>query len=361
MNALYLCNDFAICAETEPIGSMKMPTRPRIAIIGCGAVAEQRYVPALRSRKWIPTALVDPSAERRHIVAKAVGARAAEGVRPVEIIDAFDAAIAALPHALHEPLCVELLRAGKHVFVEKPMAATSAECAVMNRAAAEGNAKLAVGLLRRQSSAGQWLKEALDAGVLGAPRRFTIRDGYEYAWPLATDSMWRREAAGGGVLIDTGAHTMDQVVWWFGQPDEVEYFDDSDGGVEADCLIKLRWRSGLEGEVELSRTRTLTNSLVLTCEKAKLQLSTGGNEVRILEGDVEFSSPRVGRPPFPMMGSEGFFIRQLEAFEAYIRGEPSVIASGIDGAQSVALIERCYASRRRLDLPWIAYASVEAA
>lgn len=335
--------------------------RPRIAIVGCGAVAEQRYVPALRRRKWIPAALIDPSPERRRAVARAFGITAIEAERAADVLDAFDVAIAALPHALHAPLCIEMLRAGKHVFVEKPMAETKAECDAMNEAAAAGHAKIAVALLRRQSDAGRWLKQALDAGALGAPLHFSIRDGYEYTWPLATDSMWRAETSGGGVLIDTGAHTLDQIVWWFGEPDEVAYFDDADGGVEADCLIKLRWRSGLSGEVELSRTRTLSNALVLTCEKAKLRLSTGANDLRILDGAADFTSPSVGKPPFPMMASDGFFVRQLAAFEAYIRGEDSAIATGIDGARSVSLIERCYSMRWKLDLPWIAYASAKVA
>lgn len=227
---------------------------PRIAIVGCGAAAEQRYVPALKQCGWLPTVLIDTSAERRFAVAALFGCAPVECEDAMAAADAFDVAIVATPHVLHERLCVDLLRAGKHVFVEKPMAHTKAACAAINCAATETGVKVAVGLFCRQAVAGRWLKEALQANAFGRICRFEISEGHEYVWPLTTDLMWRKEQAGGGVLIDTGAHTMDQVVWWFGEPDEIEYFDDADGGVEANAIARMRWMSGLSGEIELSRT-----------------------------------------------------------------------------------------------------------
>ncbi len=327
--------------------------RPRLALLGCGAVTEKRYALSLVAQKWTPTVLIDPSTERRRVLAEALGAKPVEAARASDVLDEFDAVIAALPHALHEPLCVELLRAGKHVLVEKPMAPTSTACAAMSQAAADGGAKLAIALQRRQSKAGQWLKEALEAGALGKPQRFVISDGSEYAWPLASDFAWRKESAGGGVLIDTGAHVMDQVIWWFGVPDSFEYYDDSDGGVEAEALVKLRWASGLRGVVELTRTRPVSNMVTLHTDKAKVQLPTVGDELRVT--GAKFSSRKLGKPPFPEASSQDFFDRQLVEFECFLRGETAVMASGDEGARSVALMERCYASRRRLDHPWLAY------
>jgi predicted dehydrogenase len=331
--------------------------RPRLALLGCGAVTEKRYALSLAAQQWTPAVLIDPSAERRRVLAEALGAKPVEAARAADVLDEFDAVIAALPHALHQPLCVELLRAGKHVLVEKPMAHTSAACAAMNQAAADGGAKLAVALQRRQSKAGQWLKEALGAGALGKPQRFVIHDGSEYAWPLASDFAWRKESAGGGVLIDTGAHVMDQVIWWFGEPESFEYYDDSDGGVEAEALVNLRWASGLEGLVELTRTRPVSNMVTLHTDKAKVQLPTVGEELRV--SGAKYASPKLGRPPFPAASSQVFFDRQLVEFERLLRGEPAVMASGEEGARSVELMERCYASRRRLDHPWLAYSSKE--
>lgn len=344
--------------EFRPASSAQaiMESFPRLAIVGCGAVVEQRHIPVLEQLGWAPAALIDPSAERRRAIAALLKVPPAESEEVLALTDLFDTAIVATPQGLHERICVELLRAGKHVLVEKPMAHTEAACAAMNRAAAQGGAKLAVALFRRQAAAGRWLKEALQAGAFGTVRRFKIDEGYEYNWPLTTDSMWRKEQAGGGVLMDTGAHTMDLVIWWFGEPDDVEYFDDADGGVEANALVRMRWASGLTGEVELSRTRTASNSVTLECEKGTLTLSASGNNlVPSSRAMLAFKSPEFKRPPFRATNWMEMFRAQLIHFSAYIRGQPAHVVPGEEAARSVALMERCYAVHERLERPWIHY------
>lgn len=329
---------------------------PRIAIVGCGAVVEQRYVPILNQLGWIPTALIDTSVDRRRSVAALLHSTPAESGEAIAVADAFDAAIVAAPQALHERICVDLLRAGKHVFVEKPMAHTMAACNSMNSAATHSGAKLAVALFCRQAKAGRWLKEALQAGAFDKLLRFKIDQGYEYNWPLTTDSMWRKEQSGGGALLDTGAHTMDQIIWWFGEPDEIEYFDDADGGVEADALVRMRWKSGLQGEVELSRTRTTSNALVLETKKGVLTLSMWGSKLEATSAAMlAFDSKELHKPPFQPETWMDLFRAQLVQFDAYARGQPARVVSGHEATRSIALIERCYAARKRLERPWIHY------
>jgi predicted dehydrogenase len=328
---------------------------PRIAIVGCGAVVEQRYAPTLKRLKLEPAAIFDTLAERRRSVGMLFGTRPVEAERASAALDAFDAAIVAVPHALHESLCVELLCAGKHVLVEKPMALTAISCRAMNRAADESDTKIAVALMRRQAHGGRWLKEAIDAQVFGRLDRFTIREGYPGGWPFATDSMWRKEQAGGGVLFDTGSHTFDQIVWWFGMPNAVEYFDDADNGVEANCLVRMGWSSGLKGEIELTRTRLLSNLLKLETEKGVLSLPMNGNAPTGSREMLGYRATKVGAPPFKPGGWSEFFRDQLEQFLAYVSGKPANVVTGKEAVQSIELIERCYAVRQRLEKPWIHY------
>jgi predicted dehydrogenase len=159
------------------------------------------------------------------------------------------------------------------------------------------------------------------------------------------------------VLIDTGSHTLDQVVWWFGEPSDVEYFDDADGGVEANCHARMRWRSGFEGEVELTRTRVLPNNFTLETDKGRLTLAVSGGGLKGSLGMLDYRSARFGRPPFRANDAFDQFRNQLVQFQGHVRGERANVVSGEDAARSVALIERCYAVRRRLELPWIYYTS----
>jgi predicted dehydrogenase len=328
----------------------------RIAIVGCGPVVAQRYIPSLKKLKWIPTALFDTSAERRRPIAAMLGTRPVEADHPSSALDSFDAAIVEAPLALHAERCVELLQAGKHVLVEKPMATTGAACAEINRAAIEGRARIAVALMRRYAPGARWLKEAIDASALGRLKRFVMREGYDN-WPLLTECMWRRQNAGGGALSDAGAHALDQIMWWFGAPSAVEYWDDVDGddGVEANCLVRMGWPSGLEGEIELSRSRLLSNRLTIETEKGALSLATSGNLIESPGEAIGDGSSRMVTPRFKTINWSDLFQEQLVQFRAYAAGQPAIVVTGEEAAQSVDLIQRCYAARRPLDLPWIQY------
>lgn len=327
----------------------------RLAIVGCGAVVEQSHAPALRKLNWTPSLLIDPSAERRRAVRRLFSGAIAECEDLKSTPTAFDAALVAVPHAFHAPICKLLLSDNKHVLIEKPLAAKAEETAEITSAIRASEGKLAVALMRRQTKASRWLKSALDAKAFGRVHRFKIREGYEYNWPLTTDSMWRLRQAGGGVLIDTGAHTLDQVVWWFGEPEHVDYFDDSAGGVEADCLIRMTWDSGLEGEIELSRTRRLSNTVSIFTDAGSLTVACLGNEI---EGDpaaLKHCAAEIGSPQFGLQSVDKIFQAQLKEFAAYARGDVANVVTADEAALSVALIERCYTLRQRLNLPWLPY------
>ena len=95
------------------------------------------------------------------------------------------------------------------------MALNADECDAMIEAARQSGAILAVGIMRRFLPSYQFVKALIDDGYLGTINSFDIREGFVYNWPVASDFFFRKETAGGGVLVDTGAYTMDTVQWWF--------------------------------------------------------------------------------------------------------------------------------------------------
>ena len=333
--------------------STNLQTPLRLNIIGCGAAAEQGHLRALAALKIRPTLLVDKNIERAQALAWEFGALHASGDYESHI-GAFDAAIVALPHHLHARVCIDLLRRGVHVLVEKPMALTRTECEAMVTAAREGKAVLAVGLVRRFLHARQWLKAALDAEALGPIESFDFREGVVYDWPVASDFFLRKEAAGGGVLIDTGAHTLDSLLWWLGDVASFEYYDDGYGGVEADCELHLTLASGAEGVIELSRTRNLRNTAVLRGQRGEIEISLQSNQLtarpkRILgQRHCGLSGNRL-----PQQSRQERFALQIKDWLRAIETRETPLVSGVEAARSVALIEACYERRQLLELPWV--------
>src|SRR5688500_11678286 len=118
----------------------------RLAVLGCGAVAQIHHLPAISASEPAEAAVVvDADAERARTVAGRFGV-SESATDYHQVLDRIEAAVIALPNSLHAPVAVDLLRRGVHVLVEKPMALSGREAGEMIAAAEAGGAVLAVGL-----------------------------------------------------------------------------------------------------------------------------------------------------------------------------------------------------------------------
>lgn len=344
----------------QPLLSASDVNELRIAVIGCGAVTAEAHLPVASGTPGVRvTLLVDRNVSRADALARQFGVPRASADYEAAFDEA-DAAIVALPHSLHAPVCVDLLQRGLHVLVEKPMALTGAECDAMIAAARKSGAVLAVGLMRRFLTSYQFVHQALRSGVLGYVRRFDVREGSIYNWPVASDFFFRKETAGGGVLVDTGAHTLDTVLWWLGDVRSLEYFDDNYGGVEADCLLRLELEGGATGVVELSRTRKLRNTAIIEGDRARLEVDWVQARLTPRDGDVLLHGSVK-----PALASSAPIDGYLEGMAASFGDWIDAIRSGREPAvpggearRSVALIENCYRQRQPLEQPWAACRAV---
>jgi predicted dehydrogenase len=121
----------------------------RIGVIGAGRIAQVAHLPAIEKASGVTlVGISDPSPT----LASGVAAR--YGVTPFTETEALlaqdiDAVIIATPDRLHHPLGMLALGAGKHVLMEKPLAATSAEAQALAAAAAAKNLTLQTGAMKR--------------------------------------------------------------------------------------------------------------------------------------------------------------------------------------------------------------------
>jgi len=334
-------------------------SKVRLAVVGCGAVAQIHHVPAIAASGRVEAAvLVDADEKRARDLAQRYGVpEVATDYR--ELPGQVEGAVVALPNSLHAPVSIELLRRGVHVLVEKPMAMTVAECDAMIEAARAGRAVLAVGLDFRFFESSLFVRDLLRDGLLGEIRRFDLRQGVIPRWPFATDFLLKKEMAGGGVLADFGVHVLDLLLWWLGDLTATGYRDDALGGVESDCEMTLTTASGLAGQVEISRTRNLRNTCVFEGSRARLEvgiwdsdpevrLSIAGSEVA-LAGHARRAAEKGLNSGLNFLDT---FIRQIDDFARAIRGRGVPFVPGSEGRRSLALIESCYAQHRFLELPW---------
>jgi len=325
----------------------------RVGVIGAGAAAEGIHLPALARTPGIETvAVVDPSAERLEYVRRKFGVPA--GYRHHhELIPHVDAAIVGIPHQYHAAVTIDLLDAGVHVLVEKPMALSTAECDAMIAASTRSGACLAVGLLRRFAPTLRYTKDAIDSGMLGSIKSFDMREGMVFRWPVKSAAMFSPQC--GGVLADIGIHVLDLLLWWFGDIAAVEYWDDAAGGVEADAVLNLEMTGGITGRAELSRTRDLRNSCVIHGDRGTLEVGTKTDSTIRLT-PARGHAALLGRAAMPDQQPPSnlgdLFAWQMADFVRAIetRGMPAV--PGSEARRSVAALEACYRRRQPLVFPF---------
>jgi predicted dehydrogenase len=113
---------------------------------------------------------------------------------------------------------VRVARAGKPVYVEKPMARTALECEDMISACEEAGVGLFVAYYRRAMPRFVTVKELLDSGRIGQLRSVSIRNERPAPVGEADQEGWRvdPEISGGGHFVDLGSHILDLLDWLLG-------------------------------------------------------------------------------------------------------------------------------------------------
>lgn len=324
---------------------------PRIAIIGCGAIAEMFYLPALAKHPAIleNLILVDRNEERVQQLAKEFNARNYLLDHRDVLSKGVDGVIIATPSHLHYPIAMDFIAEGIHILCEKPLTETADRAREMVVKAQETGAIILTNYQRRLYASYKKVKKLLAEGTLGEPLSIHYSEGDKYKWPIVSRSRFNTEVSSRGVLLDRGAHVLDLICWWMGEkPKLISSQNDSFGGCEAVAHVQFEHKRCV-GEVKLSLLGKLPCVFKIKCE--------GGT----IEGDVfDFQSvilTRSGRKKRLKLESEekyytDFGYTMTTNFSDIISKGEKPLVSGADVLDSVEFIDECYEAASRFDMPW---------
>ena len=125
-----------------------------------------------------------------------------------------------LPTYLHAEYTIEMLKAGKHVMCEKPMALSSATCSEMIRTAEAEGKKLMIGQCLRFEPLYLCLKEFVDTKVFGKVN-YAFFDRISSIPKWGYEDWFRSTRHSGGCALDLHIHDVDMIRFLFGDPDSV--------------------------------------------------------------------------------------------------------------------------------------------
>ena len=338
--------------EPEPRRDSSLPqSHAAVAVIGCGAIARAAHVPALAKHPEVRNrlVLVDRDLDRANALAREFGiARTAADYR--DALPAVQGAVIALPHHLHFPVALDCLRAGVHVLCEKPLAGSAAEAAQLVAASEQAGVALAVNQARRLFPPSEAAHRLVQEGAIGTLRFIGYYDGAKYDWPTASGFAFGLQGGGKGVLLDIGAHVLDLICWWLGhQPRVTDYVDDSVGGSEAVAKVALLDGTA-RGEVHLSWLAKLENGF-------RIEGDVGTIIGNLYDWEtLQLASPS-GRRKSISLKTRVRSIKDIsslvvENFLGVVEKREAPLVPGRDVVPSIALIEECYARRRRFNMPW---------
>jgi len=320
-----------------------------VAVIGCGfiGVYHARAVLACKNAELVG-ALSRTDASLEKFAQQIPVPFATTNIEELAAHPGVDAVVIGTPNRFHAPQAIRMLRAGKHVLLEKPMAMNAAEARKIHRTARDHGLRLQIGHNWRYDVEAIYLKEVIRKGTLGKIVK-TKGYGIHLNWGPAG---WftKRAEAGGGALIDMGVHAIDTASFLLGDPAPVSVYakigthygsyDVDDTGV-----VLVEWEGGAVSLIESGWWHPHMDGL----EAATQVFGTQGyarilpTELKIAVGAV----PGTFRPEFPPRADhceQPMYDRQMDAFvRSVLQGTPTH-PDGEHGVTIMRILDACYRS-----------------
>lgn len=322
-------------------------TELRLAIVGCGGIADA-YRTALEGVPDVHlTAVVDPNPIARDRLAggDAAVARCAE----LDELPDVELALVLTPPNTHEALSTTLLQRGTHVLCEKPLAPAIDAAERMLAAARAVNRRLMMGSKFRYTPDVTAARGLLDRGVCGDvviyENVFCSHVDMTRRWNATAD------VSGGGVLIDNGCHSVDLARYLLGPLARVQVqFGRRVQPLDVEDTARMLFQSesGALGSIDLSWSVHKETDAYVRIHGTEGTLEVGWRGSRYKTQGSDWQAFGQGYDKVTA------FRAQLQNFVALVRGEAPPVIDDTDALASVVVIDRAYESARAerwVDIP----------
>ncbi len=189
----------------------------RVACIGMGWWSDVLADAIKRSGKLAIAACYSRSTEKRQAFARKYGCAVAASYQALLEDRSIEAIINTTPNDTHRDTTIAAARAGKHVFLDKPIATTIADARALTEACRKNGVVLALGYQRRKESHFRWVRGQIEDGVFGRLVNAEANISRDRLGQFEAGH-WRYSAEGmpGGVMLQIGIHYTDVLEYLVG-------------------------------------------------------------------------------------------------------------------------------------------------
>lgn len=242
-----------------------------------------------------------------------------------------------VPTALHVPLAIAALKAGKHVICEKPLARDSAGARKIVEAAKRAKGYLMPAMCMRFWPGWTWLKEAVDSGRYGKVMAARFRRVSESpGWSTAT---YLDGSKSGGALLDLHIHDTDFVQFLFGVPKSVFSSGVTGRSGAIDHVVTHYQVEGgatvtAEGSWLMTKGAGFHMGFTVNFERATadFDLGRGADALRVFEDKRKPKTVKLGK----LDGYTGELLHMVESIRA---GKPPTVVTAEDALHAVRICE----------------------
>ena len=189
----------------------------RVAVVGLGWWSDVLADAVQRTEQLEIVSCYSRTASKRQAFAHKYGCEAVEQYDDVLGDERVEAIINTTPNQAHFETTAAAAQAGKHTFLDKPIAHTLADAQAITHVCREHGVVLSVGYQRRREGHVRWVKQQIDAGQFGQLVQAEGNISRDRAGVFDLSS-WRYQAAGmpGGVMLQIGIHYTDILAYLMG-------------------------------------------------------------------------------------------------------------------------------------------------
>jgi predicted dehydrogenase len=290
-----------------------------------------------------------------------------------------EAVVITSPHTGHLPQSLAAAAAGKHVYIEKPMAVTTADCDAIIAACRTGGVKLTVNFVTRFRDAPMAAKRLVDDGEIGEIRMvemhgtwtsFLLEDIVDEATGrvIIPKKTWAYDPAEGSQFLDWGVHETDALRWWTGSEAVRVYADYRTFGtpppIDLSAMVQYTMANGVMAHMLMTyevpepglepndSTRIIGSKGIVDVDHYGQVRLGKGDGWRLVAEQVAFNFLGDYLDPNRLKG----FAAQVEDFAAAIREDREPVVSGEDGRKAVEMVEaadRSAATGEAVSLPLV--------
>lgn len=343
-----------------------MATNLRIGIIGIGAIGSVHAGAYQSSGAGEIAALADVDPKKLAAAGEKFGVKA-RFTRYQDLLAAdVDAVLVCVGNALHDEVAIAALQAGKHVFLEKPMAMNARRAAAIVEAARKAGKTLQIGMVWRQNPVARVIREYVEAGHFGSIYHIRAVLNRRRGIPGLGGWFTTKADSGGGPLIDIGVHWFDIAMWMSGlwnpvsvsarvyakfgpRMKDYRYVSMWAGPPKLDGVFDVE--DYATGFVRFAGEATLGFDIgwaANSADEGYIELLGDKAGARVLDNKpIQILTEHQGRPAdiLPQVNTtSNNFEMQAKAFAAACRGDAPPAATGEQGVTVMKLIDAVYAS-----------------